>query len=400
MAIIIVIGCLAVLIYIYLGYPVLIWLLARFSGKPVRKDYETAIPSCSVVISVYHEGGALLQKVESILGSSAIGSVREIVIGFDGPSGGDESLPEALEAIPRKWFAGMPGDGRGTAVPVLRVIAFPERRGKAAVLNDLVPLTCGDILVMMDARQAVHPAAIGQLMANFADETVGVVSGELVFRNEGMLHQDGAVQQGVGFYWQYEKFIRRCEGRFRSVPGATGALYAIRRRWFKPIPAGTLLDDVAIPMQAVVAGGRCIFEPAAVVYDVVSITSGQESLRKRRTIAGVAQLMHVYPEWLLPWRNPIWFEYVSHKLLRLVSPFLLAGLFFFNLALLDRPVFLLLFVLQGLFYVAALAGTVAQRCGRKAGYLGVPVMFVALNITTVLALWDAFQGRYNAAWKK
>lgn len=392
--------CIAGLAYIYAGYPALIWLLATLYPRTGAKRGAGAKLQCTVVMAAYHEGRALDRKVKSIVESTDLDSILEIVIGLDGPPTESDPTSEQLQAIARRKVEETVRNGRMCRVPQVRVIVFPERRGKAAVLCELVPMAGGDILVMMDARQAVHPAAIGQLMANFADETVGVVSGELVFRNEGMPPQAGAVQQGVGFYWQYEKWIRRCEGRFRSVPGATGALYAIRRRFFKPIPAGTLLDDVAIPMQAVVAGGRCIFEPAAVVYDVVSITSGQESLRKRRTIAGVAQLMRLYPEWLIPWRNPIWFEYVSHKLSRLVSPILLAGLFFFNLALLDRPMFLLLFMLQVFFYVAALAGIVAQRCGWKAGYLGVPVMFVALNVTTVLALWDAFQGRYNAAWKK
>ncbi len=376
---------------------------------------------CSVVISAYHEGSALLRKVDSIRESTALKSVREIIIGLDGPPDTSDSTPAELAALQERRH------GHG---PDVRVHIFPERRGKAAVLNDLVPLTCGDILIMMDARQSVHPLAIGELLANFADETIGVVSGELVFETSSrfknrkiqafsqgrakppaepwsfqsapgeVMHENGSVQQGVGFYWEYEKFIRRCEARFRSVPGATGALYAIRRRLFKPIPPGTLLDDVAIPMQAVAQGARCVFEPAAVVYDEPSSSAEQESVRKRRTIAGVAQLMGFYPEWLLPWRNPIWFEYVSHKVLRLTSPILLLVLFACNLMLLDRPVFTVLFTLQVLFYVLALGGMAAQRLGKRAGCLGIPMMFLALNITTALALWDALCGRYNAAWKK
>jgi cellulose synthase/poly-beta-1,6-N-acetylglucosamine synthase-like glycosyltransferase len=417
----IVIGCIVGLAYIYLGYPLIIWMLAKAFPRPIRKDAASMGLQCSVVISAYHEGSALLRKVDSILESTAVDSVREIVIGLDGAPDTSDSTPAELAALQERRH------GHG---PDVRVHLFPERRGKAAVLNDLVPLTCGDILIMMDARQTVHPAAIGKLLANFADESIGVVSGELVFETSSrfknrkiqafsqgrakppaepwsfqsapgeVMHENGSVQQGVGFYWEYEKFIRRCEARFRSVPGATGALYAIRRRLFKPIPAGTLLDDVAIPMQAVAQGGRCVFEPAAVVYDVTSSTAGQESLRKRRTIAGVAQLMGFYPEWLLPWRNPIWFEYISHKVLRLTSPILLLVLFACNLMLLDRPVFIVLMALQFAFYVLALAGMAAQRLGKRAGCLGIPMMFVALNITTALALWDALCGRYNAAWKK
>ena len=400
MALDVVIGCMVGLIYIYAGYPLLIWGLALLRDRPIHKVASTSGLHCSVVIATYHEGPALLRKIESIIESSSLASIREIVIGFDGPPGASDPTADTLAAMTRSWAEKSSRTGVRCQVPETRGYVFPERRGKAAVINDLVPLTCGEILVMMDARQAVHPDAIGALLANFADSDIGVVSGELVFQNGKAIPEYGAAQQGVGFYWRYEKFIRRCEGRFRSVPGATGALYAIRRRFFTPIPPGTLLDDVAIPMQAVVQGGRCVFEPEAVVYDVPSSSAGQESLRKRRTIAGVAQLMHFYPGWLLPWRNPIWFEYVSHKVLRLVSPILLAGLFAGNLLLLDRPVFVVLCVLQAAFYLLALGGMVVQRKGRSASYLGVPVMFVALNVTTALALWDALRGRYNAAWKK
>jgi biofilm PGA synthesis N-glycosyltransferase PgaC len=400
MALELVIGCMAGLIYIYVGYPLLIWMLAWLRDRPLHRASSPLGSHCSVVIATYHEGPALLRKIESILESSALASIREIVIGFDGPPGEDDPASDQLEAITRSWAEKFSKAGGSCRVPEMRLFVFPERRGKAAVLNDLVPLTGGEILVMMDARQAVHPEAVSELLANFADREVGVVSGELVFLEGGATHAYGAAQQGVGFYWRYEKFIRRCEGRFRSVPGATGALYAIRRRLFTPIPSGTLLDDVAIPMQAVVKGCRCVFEPAAVVFDVPSNSAGQESLRKRRTIAGVAQLMRLYPEWLLPWRNPIWFEYVSHKVLRLASPILLLGVLAGNLILLDRPVFIVLFVLQVAFYLLALGGRVAQRKGWSVSYLGVPVMFVALNVTTALALWDALCGRYNAAWKK
>lgn len=394
MALYIFILCIAGLFYIYLGYPALIGLLARLAGRPVRRaDPLAAKPVCSVVISCYREGVALLGKVKSLVESPSARYVGEIVVGLDGPPGPGDPDPGEWEELRKRCAAGTNG-------PRLQVVFFPERRGKASVLNDLVSLTRGEILVMMDARQPLHPEAIRRLVANFADEAVGVVSGELIFRDDGNIRSGGAAAQGVGFYWRYEKFIRRCEGRFRSVPGATGALYAIRRERFRPIPAVTLLDDVAIPMQAVAQGCRCVFEPGAEVYDVPSATPGKESLRKRRTIAGVAQLMRLYPEWLLPWRNPIWFEYVSHKVLRLVSPVLLAGLIAANVALLGNPWFRGVAVLQAVFYALALASVVAQKTGRKAGFLGVPLMFVALNVTTALALWDALRGRYNAAWKK
>src|SRR6185369_4994012 len=276
---------LAGLAYIYAGYPALMWLLARAFGRAVNKQTGTA--PFSVVIAAYNDAAVLRRKLDSIFASHHAARIREVIIASDGST--DETA-----AVVQSF-----GD------PRIRFLDFEDRRGKPAVLNDTVPQCSSDIVILTDARQELHPAALGELAANFADETVGVVSGELVFREN---NAGTTASQGIGFYWTYEKFIRKNESRFRSVPGATGALYAIRKRLFQPIDAHTLLDDVAIPMQAVMQQSRCIFEPQAIAYDVPSQSPRQETIRKRRTIAGNAQLVALRPEWLLPWRNPIWLQ--------------------------------------------------------------------------------------------
>jgi cellulose synthase/poly-beta-1,6-N-acetylglucosamine synthase-like glycosyltransferase len=259
------------------------------------------------------------------------------------------------------------------------------------------------VVVLTDARQPLDPAALSRLTASFADPSVGVVSGELMFRTS---ESDTAAARGMGAYWTYEKFIRKSESLFRGVPGATGALYALRRELFRPIPEETLLDDVVIPMQAVEQGRRCLLEPGAIAWDVPSQSTAQESIRKRRTIAGAAQLILRQPRWLLPWRNPLWWEYVSHKLARLASPLLLVLLLGTNVLLvagkasLSPVVYQTLLGAQGVLYLAALCGWGLSRLGRRAPLLGTALMFVALNLTTVLALWDALRGRFRAAWQR
>jgi poly-beta-1,6-N-acetyl-D-glucosamine synthase len=160
------------------------------------------------------------------------------------------------------------------------------------------------------------------------------------------------------------------------------------------------LDDVAIPMQAVIAGYRCVFEPAAIIFDAPSQSPQQESVRKRRTIAGVAQLVKLFPDWIWPANNPLWLEFVSHKLLRLISPLLLITILATNLALLSYPFYQFVFALQLAFYAAALLGWICQRTGRKAPLFGPPLMFLTLNITTFLALWDVARSRYRVTWQK
>ena len=363
--------CGAGLFYIYVGYPAVLYVLSRLSPRPVRKAPWPG--QCSVVIAAYNEAARLPGKIENITASSAAGQIAEIVIASDGS---DDDTAAVV---------------RGIADPRIRLVEFSDRRGKAAVLNDVVPQCRSDVVVFTDARQDIAPGALAGLLSDFSDEQVGVVSGELVFRGEAAT----AASKGIGFYWRYEKYIRRNESRFGSVPGATGAFYAIRRKLFRPIHEDSLLDDVAIPMQAVMQGSRCVFEEQAVVFDLPSSSVAEENIRKRRTIAGNAQLIRLYPCWLLPWRNPIWFQYVSHKLGRLLSPFFLAGALAASLILFRDPL-----------YAIALAGQVVLYGMAMIGWLfsirwcGIATVFVLLNLTTLRALADAAAGRFNVKWER
>lgn len=370
-------GSLAGLAYIYAGYPMLVWLLARWRGRPVAHSPWRG--KISVVVVGYNEGRRLGAKLDSILASTAAPQIIEVLVGSDGSDDDTASIVQRY------------GDAR------VRLIHFAERRGKPAVLSDVVPQCRGELVVLTDARQMLDPDGIGRLAARFADPQIGVVSGELMFR---MSDSDTAAAKGMGAYWAYEKLIRKSESRYRSVPGATGAFYAIRRELFRPIPAETLLDDVVIPMQAVEQGTRCVLEEGAIAWDVPSQSTQQESVRKRRTIAGAAQLVVNQPRWLLPWRNPIWWEFVSHKLLRLVSPGLLVCALGSSIALAATPLYRVLVALQLALYAAAILAWVLDRRGHRPRLLGTVLMFVSLNVTTALALWDAVRGRYRATWQR
>ncbi len=365
------------LFYIYIGYPLLVWGLSRLRTRSVRK--ETWTRPISVVIVGHNEAHRLPAKLDSLFRSTNSELILEVLIGSDGS---DDHTADFIASYPD---------------PRVRLLTFSERRGKPAVLNDVVPACRSDIIVLTDARQELDPSALMKLTSAFADKSVGVVSGELMFRP---VSAATTAAEGMGAYWRYEKFIRKCESRFSSVPGATGALYAIRRELFRPVPADTLLDDVVIPMQAVELGYHCLLETGAIAWDEPSQLASQESVRKRRTIAGCAQLIVNQPRWLLPWRNPIWWEFVSHKLTRLVSPLLLALALLSNLWLASSPLLIGLLIAQTAFYACALIGWLYQRTGRTSRSLGLPLMFLALNATTVAALWDASRGRFTATWQR
>ena len=367
------------LAYVYLGYPLLVRVLSRI--RPLRRVRQPADPSqkVSVVIACHNDAECIRVKLNELLWSEQADVVREILIGSGGST---DHISDEIAAI---------GDKR------VRLVEFPDRRGKPAVLNDLIPQCSCEIVVLCDARQVLSERAIPALLANFADPSVGVVSGELMFRDIG---NESTAGRGIGAYWRYEKMIRKSEACFRSVPGATGALYAIRKSLFQPIGQATLLDDVVIPMQAVVGGSRCVFEPEAIAWDDPSASLGQEAVRKRRTIAGAAQLLLDHPSWLLPWKNPIWFEFISRKVLRLASPAMLCMVAVTNVLLAADPLYRLLLIFHVSFYCSALAGWVLQKTGRPSSLFGVQLMFLTLNVTTVAALWDALRGRFRVTWQK
>ena len=363
--------------YIFVGYPLLIWTCAQ--RKPWVLVRQNVPRTLSIVIVAHNEAKNLPRKLASLLACAKSEWIEEILIGSDG------STDETVKVV--RSFA----DAR------VRVAEFLERRGKPAVLNDLVPQCLGELVLLADARQEFDVNCLERLMENFADPQVGVVSGELVLRSQP---GETTAAQGIGFYCKYEKFIRKCESRFRGVPGATGACYVIRKSLFRPIPEQTILDDVAIPLQAVAQGYHCLFEPRAVIYDAPSRSPRQESVRKRRTISGAVQLVQLFPQWIWPTSNPLWLEFVSHKLLRLVSPLLLLTALLTNLALVSYPFYRLLFLAQLIFYGAALAGWFCQYIGRRAACCGPALMFVTLNMTTIMALWDALRSRYRVTWQK
>ena len=365
------------LAYIYVGYPLLMALLGRL--WPGRRNRAPTSLAVSVVISSYNDGTRLTQKLDSLLAMQQSESIVEILIGSDGSTDDTESL---LATYP---------DSR------VRVVHFVERRGKPAVLNELIPRCCGEIVLLTDARQEFDVLFLQECLSNFADPRVGVVSGELILRSSTT---DSTAAEGIGLYWRYEKFLRRAESAFRGVPGATGACYAVRQSAFRPIPEATILDDVAIPMTIVAQGYRCVFDPAAKAYDLPSQSPLQESIRKRRTIAGAAQLASLYPQWLIPGKHPLWFEFVSHKLLRLVSPLLLLIVFVTNVWLVRVPPYAVLLALQFSLYTTALCGWWFQCVGRRSRVFGPSLMFLALNVTTVRALWDACRSRYRVTWDK
>ncbi len=369
-------SALALLAYTYAGYPLVVTLAAR--RRPETASDPDVLPHVTVVIAAYNEEARIRERIANLLAQDYPADRLDILVGSDG------STDRTAEAV------------RATGSLHVSAVAFAFRRGKAACLNDLVPRASGDIVVFADARQQFAPDTIRRLVARFGDPQVGAVSGELLLRPAGT----SPVGEGVGLYWRYEKHIRRMESRVDSSVGATGAIYAIRRRLFSPIPADTVLDDVLIPMLIARQGYRVVFEGSAVAYDATPPHGRGELARKARTLAGLFQLLSAH-RWLLsPARNRLWLQTVSHKALRLSGPALLVMMLAASLAA-DGLFFDLALGGQAAFYAAALAGgTFGLRRQRVPRLLALPWTFCLLNLAVCVAGWRFLTGSQRVTWER
>jgi cellulose synthase/poly-beta-1,6-N-acetylglucosamine synthase-like glycosyltransferase len=366
------------LLYTYVGYPLVVVARARLRPRPVNA--RPATPFVSVVVVAHDEERRIAARLDNLLSLDYPPERLEILVGSDGST--DDTVPRAKERESSR----------------LRVFPFAKRRGKPAVLNDVVPQARGDVVLFADARQRFEAGALRTLASAFSDDAVGAASGELVLTSDE--HPSNAVGEGVGFYWRYEKMMRVGESAIDSTVGATGAIYAVRRTLFEPIPEDTILDDVVIPLRVVRRGYRVVFVRGAVAYDHVTTNARNELRRKARTIGGTFQLF-AHERWLLdPRRNRIWFQTVSHKLLRLLSPILLALVAVASLLLSESEFYRTALLLQFAFYTLALAGHLFANGERRSPVLGVPYAFCLLNWATVVGLFRFLSGRQSATWER
>ena len=340
--------------YVYVGYPALLSVWAPLARRTARKrgaDDRAPWPSVSVILAARNEAARLPGRVANLLEQRYPGPL-EIIVVSDGSTDG------TAEAVAPFRAAGV------------QLIELPAG-GKPVALNAGVAAASGELLVFADARQRFAPDAILQLARNFADPAVGGVTGELILDCEQPAQDaESTIGDGVGLYWRYEKWLRRHESDVWSTLGATGAIYALRRSLWTPLPPSTLVDDVLAPMRAVLDGRRVVFEPAARAFDTTAADAAAESRRKRRTLAGNYQILGHEPRLLVPIANPVWLQYASHKIGRLLVPWALLGALVSSATLAGEGWFYsFAFGGQVAFYALAAFGASldAQERGRRGG---------------------------------
>lgn len=364
--------CFVFTAYAYFGYAVWLWFYVRLHRRSVVQNVIN--PTVSIVIAARNEEANLPAKLENLRRLNYPRDRLQVVIASDGSTDRTAFILQNEQTLP--------------LVPVI----LEESKGKALALNQAVKHATGEILVFLDARQSVDPNAVSELVSCFVDPAVGAVSGELLLDDAAGAPSSDA----LGIYWKIEKIVRRLESASGSVVGVTGAIYAIRRELYMEIPAGTILDDVFIPMHVARSGKRVVFQSTAIARDRLFSEKGKEFSRKVRTLTGNYQLLKLAP-WLLSPANPLLFRFVSHKLLRLAVPLFLIGMLTGS-ALAGGAFYDTIFWLQVCFYLLAAAG-MANPSLRKLKPVAIASTFVMLNAAAALAFYNFIAGR-NSVWTR
>lgn len=367
--------CAALVLYVYAGYPLLVWLVSRFAAKPQPPPAQDYRPSVTVIIPAHNEEGWIRRKIENTLYLDYPRDRLQVLVASDGCTDGTVSIAGQFAA-------------RG-----VEVNHFAEQMGKTATLNRVVPTARGEIVLLTDAKALLEPGSLGWLVRHFCDPGVGCVTGARLCTST-----NSPASGGEGLYWRYELWIKRSESLVHSCMGSHGQIMAVRKSSFPSIAGSS--DDFYVPMRILIAtGARVVFEPRAKAHIPAAATMRQELERKTRShTSPLFDLPHLRAA-LDPRNSPVWWQFLSHHVLRFIVPFaMIAALI--SSALLARAgdLYLILFLCQCAFYSAALFGFLflAARIPMRLFYF--PFYFCFANLAVFRAWFRWLRNERRMSW--
>ena len=293
------IAALALVALTWVGYPLIAALVSR--RRPPPRDRTATRPvarAVSVVLATRDTPAAVAARVSDLLTTTHPRELLEIVVAVDATVA--SGLADYAALLPNTVRV-VPGDPPG---------------GKAVTLNAGVRAATSGLVIFADSGQSFDPEAIPQLVTFLANGTFGAVSGAYRAAEAGQ-------SPLLRAFWWLETRIRRAEAHLDSLVAVTGAIYAIRRSLWRPLPPGLICDDLYVPLHVAASGYRVGFCEAALASDPRTFDRRQEFSRKVRTLTGMLQMCRWCPWILSPVQNPVWIQFVCHKLLRLATPYLL-----------------------------------------------------------------------------
>lgn len=372
--------CLGFLTYIYIGYPVTTFLLARILQRHVRKaDIE---PRVAVLISAFNEESEIERTVINKLRQNYPTDRLDVIVISDGST---DRTNEIVQTLAER------NGGR------LRLLRQEPRQGKTQALNSAVDHASADILIFADANSFYAPDAIRQLVRNFADLSVGYVTGRMVYTNP----EGSGIGERSGAYMQYENLLRALETWLGSVVGVDGGIDAVRRNLYIPMRPDQLPDFV-LPLSVVEQGKRVVYEPDALLYEPALSGAADEFRMRVRVSLRAFWALYDKRNLLNPLRYPLFaWQLLSHKVLRYMAFLPLTGLFVFNglLTVGSRSFYDSFFLLQLAFYALAALGHWFKRSLARTPKLLTPYYFVILNLACTLAFWKFLNSEKMVVWK-
>jgi cellulose synthase/poly-beta-1,6-N-acetylglucosamine synthase-like glycosyltransferase len=357
-----------IILYTMLGYPLLITLVSRVRPRPIEK--KPIRPTITLVIPAYNEERVIATKIENSLSLDYPKDKLEILVAADGSNDRTVEIASGYDEV--------------------NVYHQPDRRGKAAAINRVMPFVNGEIVVFSDADTIFSQDTLKAIAGSFADPAVGGVAGE-----------KRVLGRGESQYWRYESYLKARESEAGSVVGAAGEVFAIRKAAFIPIDEDAIIEDFLMSMRMVEAGWRVVYEPKAVAHEDGLPNLEQDWGRRVRISAGGFQSIRRLGGLLNPRKGLIAWEYFSHRVLRwAATPFMLPLVLILNMMLWPKRAYRLPLLLQGLFYGAALLGYFMERSGRKRGVPFTIFYFCFVNLAAIAGFFRYLTGRQTVLWRK
>jgi len=369
-------ACLGLLAYIYVGYPLLVYIVSVLLPRPVAAAaFE---PTVTILITAFNEESSIREKLENTLEIEYPSDKLEIIVASDGST-------DSTDAIVAEFA------GRG-----VKLFRQEGRVGKTITQNNAIATATGEIVLFSDATTKYSPDVLRQMLPAFSDPTVGCVAGRLVYLDD----ESTVVGKGAKGYWSYETFLKTAESRACSLIGASGCLYAVRRLAYEPMYAEAC-SDFLICTSLYRKGLRSIFEPNAVCYEQTNRDARDELKMRVRVISQTFTDLWRNRDMLSPLKCGFFaIELISHKLLRYAVPVILVALFVATVPLARSSiVFTAALSLQAAFYALAIAGWILERAGKRLSLLAMPLYFVLANLASLLAFYKFLRGETYAQWE-
>lgn len=369
----------AVPIYVYFGYPLFVFLISRFRQTPARSS--AFFPEVSLIIPAYNEEVVIGHKIENCLGLDYPQDKLEILVASDG------STDKTAEIASQYRVRGV------------RLLAYPNREGKPALVRKAVAEASHPIVAVSDAKAMLGCDALKILVRPFADPGVGSVSG----RRAVVVQEQSTPSFGEDLFFRYESFLKTCESKLAWCMAAEGQLYAYRRALFLALEhrSGPANDDFLVPLQMIVRFGvRIVYEPDAVAFIPAAASLGGEIDRKART---KVSMWNHFPEFraaLIPFRSPVWWQLASHYVGRTLTPFAMLALVPLSLVLYARGwMYAAALWVQILFYALASIGGVLASLRLRPKLFYAPFYFCLANWAVLVSWARLLRGEHAGVWK-